>query len=100
MTNGFFSLPPELMSALATVLGFALLGDLSSDEQYSLSSFFMLIGQVLQTTGAQKQLLTDLAQAQVIAQLEVTVGEIQKQLQELQQRLPNPPTALPPQSAP
>jgi len=88
------------MSAIATVIGFALLGDLSADEQNLLGNFLMLIGQVLETTAAQKQLLEDLAQAQSVTQLENTIADMQKQIQELQQRLPNPPIPLPLQAAP
>lgn len=97
--DGFFALPSELMSAIATVIGFALLGDLTADEQDSLGNFLMLIGQILETVSAQKQLLDDLAQAKKIDQLACTVESLQKQVAELQQRLPNPPTALPPQAA-
>lgn len=87
------------MSAIATVIGFALLGDLSADEQDSLGNFLMLIGQILETVSSQKQLLEDLAQAKKMDQLTCTVESLQKQVAELQQRLPSPPTALSPQAA-
>ncbi|MEA4920183.1 MAG: hypothetical protein VB078_04615 [Clostridiaceae bacterium] len=53
----FFDMPSELMAALGTVLGFALLGDLNSNQQNSLGNFLMLIAQVLETSATQQQLL-------------------------------------------
>ena len=55
--RGFFGLPAELMSALGTVLGFALLGKLDYNQQNSLGSWLELIGQILESNAAQGQLL-------------------------------------------
>lgn len=55
--RGFFDLPAELMSALGTVLGFALIGPLDYNQQNSLGSWLELIGQVLESNAAQGQLL-------------------------------------------
>lgn len=50
-------MPAELMSALATVLGFAFLDELTSYQQNSLGNFLMLVAQVMITNATQKQLL-------------------------------------------
>lgn len=63
-TGGFFGLPAELMSALGTVLGFALLGGLDYNQQNSLGSWLELIGQVLESNAAQGQLLQQQQQNQ------------------------------------
>lgn len=55
--KGFFDLPAELLSALGTVLGFALLGRLDYNQQNSLGSWLELIGQILESNAAQGQLL-------------------------------------------
>ena len=57
LTDRFFDLPAELLTALGTVLGFALLGPLSYDQQDVLGTWLELVGEVLETTAAQGQLL-------------------------------------------
>lgn len=81
--ESFFSLPPELMTALGTVLGFATLGDLTADQQNSLGNFLILIGQILETNSSQKQLLQDLAAAQSMEQLRQEVRQLKQQLDAL-----------------
>lgn len=78
--ESFFSLPPELMTALGTVLGFATLGDLTADQQNSLGNFLILIGQILETNSSQKQLLEDLAAARSMEQLRQEVQRLKEQL--------------------
>lgn len=78
--ESFFSLPPELMTALGTVLGFATLGDLTADQQNSLGNFLILIGQILETNSSQKQLLEDLAAARAMEQLRQEVQRLKEQL--------------------
>ena len=80
LSQSFFNLPGEVMSALAVILGFALLGDMTSDEQNSLGNFLMLISQILETTATQRQLL----EAQ---QGDAQMAEIQNQLKDILTRL-------------
>ena len=81
-SQSFFNLPGEVMSALAVILGFAMLGDMTSDEQNSLGNFLMLIAQTICTTATQRQLL----EAQ---QGEAQMTEIQNQLKDVLNRLEN-----------
>ena len=80
LSQSFFNLPGEVMSALAVILGFALLGDMTSDEQNSLGNFLMLISQILETTATQRQLLED-------RQSNAQMAEIQNQLKDILTRL-------------
>lgn len=57
MSSFFFDMPAELMSALATVLGFAFMDEMTSYQQNSLGNFLMLVAQVMITNATQKQLL-------------------------------------------
>lgn len=63
LTDRFFDLPAELMTALGTVLGFALLGPLSYDQQDVLGNWLELVGEILETNAAQGQLLQQQQQA-------------------------------------
>lgn len=78
--ESFFSLPPELLTALGTVLGFATLGDLTADQQNTLGNFLMLIGQILETNSSQKQLLEDIAAARSMEELRQEVAQLKQQL--------------------
>ena len=80
LSESFFSLPAEVMTALGVILGFALMGDLTSDEQNSLGNFLMLISQILETNATQLQLLEDRQSAQ-------QMNEILNQLKDLRSRL-------------
>lgn len=82
--ESFFSLPPQLMTALGTVLGFALLGDLDGDQQNSLGNFLMLIAQIMETNATQLQLLEDLRSARQSA---AQSAQLQQQLEEIRRRL-------------
>jgi len=55
LSSFFFDMPSELMTALATVLGFTLFDDLNANQQNSLGNFLELIAQVLITNATQKQ---------------------------------------------
>ena len=80
LSESFFSLPAEVMTALGVILGFALMGDLTADEQNSLGNFLMLISQILETNATQLQLLEDRQSAQ-------QMNEILNQLKDLRSRL-------------
>lgn len=81
--GGFFGLPAELMSALGTVLGFALLGRLDYNQQNSLGSWLELIGQVLESNAAQGQLLQAQQQSDRLDVLERQIEELRQELQAL-----------------
>ena len=48
-------LPAEVMTGLATAIGFALIGNLDADEQNALGNMLFLIGQILSSNGTQLQ---------------------------------------------
>ncbi|MBR5390772.1 MAG: hypothetical protein IK141_05675 [Clostridia bacterium] len=79
--SGLFDLPPEVLCALATVLGFAAAGKLTPAQQNTLGNALMLTGQVLETASAQGQYL----QAQQVrperrlADIEARLAELERQ---------------------
>ena len=83
LAGGFFALPPELMTAIGTVLGFALIGDLTADQQNSLGNFLMLIAQILETNASQLQFLQDLEQDKTISAMQAQLDALQKQVDAL-----------------
>ena len=91
-TNGFFNLPAELMSALGTVLGFALVGRLDYNQQNSLGGWLELIGQVLESNAAQGQLLQAQEQGDRLAAVERELAALRRELAELRsvKAPPNP----------
>lgn len=84
LTDRFFDLPAELLSALATVLGFALLGPLNYDQQDVLGNWLELVGEILETNAAQGQLLQqrrqDARQDQRLDTLERELAALRAQL--------------------
>ena len=80
---GFFDLPAELMSALGTVLGFALVGQLDYNQQNSLGGWLELIGQVLESNAAQGQLLQAREQGDRLAAVERELAALRRELAEL-----------------
>ena len=80
---GFFDLPAELMSALGTVLGFALVGQLDYNQQNSLGGWLELIGQVLESNAAQGQLLQAREQGDRLATVERELAALRRELAEL-----------------
>ena len=88
LLSGFFDLPPKLMAALGTVIGFALMDDLTADQQNSLGNFLMLISQLLETSANQKILLQDLENAKQSEQLNQTIQQLISDVAELKKRLP------------
>lgn len=52
-----FSLSPQQLALLASLIGILLSCDLDSNKQGALGNFFSSIGQTLQTTSAQAELL-------------------------------------------
>lgn len=92
LLRDFFDLPAELMSAIGTVIGFAMIGDLSSTQLNSLGGFLMLIGQVLQTTAGQRTVRDEHAQTQQIEEIQAAVRRLQRELgMEEQEFRPTPP---------
>ena len=81
--RGFFGLPAELMSALGTVLGFALMGRLNYNQQNSLGSWLELIGQVLESNAAQGQLLQEQTQNDRLAEVERELAALRQELRAL-----------------
>ena len=79
----FFGLPAELMTALATVIGFALLGDLTPAQQNSLGNFLMLISQVMETNATQAQLLESSAQNQQLADMQCAIDKLRAEVERL-----------------
>lgn len=79
----FFCLPPELMTALATVLGFAFLGDLTAEQQNSLGNFLMLIGQILETNASQAQVLKSAGNNQQLSDMQKAIAQLQEEVQQL-----------------
>jgi hypothetical protein len=82
MANGsrFFDLPAELMTALGTVLGFALMGRLDYNQQNSLGSWLELIGQVLESNAAQGQLLQEQVQNNRLTSMEQELATLRREL--------------------
>ncbi|MBR5536915.1 MAG: hypothetical protein IKU58_03345 [Clostridia bacterium] len=91
--KGFFGLPAELMSALGTVLGFALLGRLDYNQQNTLGNWLELIGQVLETNAAQGQLLQARAQGDRLEALEGELAALRQQVAALRQGSTEPTVA-------
>ncbi len=83
MFDGFFDLPSELMSALGTVIGFAMLGQLDYNQQNVLGNFLMLVGQVLETNSTQKQLLASQDQASQMSNMQAQLAALQAQVAQL-----------------
>lgn len=85
-SESFFGLPAEVMTALGVILGFALMGDLTADQQNSLGNFLMLISQILETVAAQRQLVEDKAGAQQTNDILNQLKDIQSRLEKLENR--------------
>lgn len=87
--EGFFDLPAPLLTAIGTVLGFALLGKLDYNQQNSLGNWLMLLAQILETNSAQAQLLAAnrSQSAQATGSATLRLEALERQLQELQRRL-------------
>lgn len=88
MEKGFFDLPAELMSALGTVLGFALLGGLDYNRQNSLGGWLELIGQVLESNAAQGQLLQAQAQNDRLAAVERELAALRREIARMKEEKP------------
>lgn len=56
-----FSLPPRTFTIVSAALGFLLIDDLDVNQQNSLGTFFLTIGQILQTNATQEQLWNNLS---------------------------------------
>lgn len=87
--EGFFDLPAPLLTAVGTVLGFALLGGLDYNQQNSLGNWLMLIAQILETSSAQGQLLAANQQSASPQSPEIAarLDALERQLKTLQSRL-------------
>ena len=86
--DGFFGLPAEVMSALGTVLGFALLGKLDYNQQNTLGNWLELIGQVLETNAAQGQVLQAQEQGDRLAALEGELAALRREVEALKEKKP------------
>ena len=86
--NGFFGLPAEVMSALGTVLGFALLGKLDYNQQNTLGNWLELIGQVLETNAAQGQVLQAQEQGDRLEALEGELAALRREMEALKEKKP------------
>ena len=84
LTDRFFDLPAELLTALATVLGFALVGPLTYDQQDVLGNWLELVGEILETSAAQGQLLQ---QRQQSAQQDRRLDALERELAAVRQEL-------------
>jgi hypothetical protein len=80
LLDGFFDLPAELMTALGTVIGFAVLGDLNSNQQNSLGNFLILIGQILETNANQRFLFESDRQTAQMQAMQRQIDEILRRL--------------------
>ena len=78
--GGFFSLPPELLTALGVVAGYALTGDLTVDQMGVLGNFLILMGQILATVASQEAQLQGQGQDGQIRALWEAVRELQEKL--------------------
>ena len=72
----FFNMPSELMAALGTVIGFALLGEMDADQENAVGNFLMLIGQILTTDATQAQTLQGRQAAEQQEALEQRVRQL------------------------
>lgn len=84
LTDRFFDLPAELLTALATVLGFALIGPLTYDQQDVLGNWLELVGEILETSASQGQLLQ---QRQQSAQQDRRLDALERELAAVRQEL-------------
>ena len=79
----FFGMPSELMTALATILGFAFTEDLTVGQQNSLSGFFFLIAQIMSTNASQAQLLEGNAQNKQLSDMQEAIAQLQEEVKRL-----------------
>lgn len=84
LTDRFFDLPPELLTALGTVLGFILVGGLDYDQQDVLGNWLELVGELLETSAAQGQLQQ---QRQQSARQDRRLDALERELAALRQEL-------------
>lgn len=68
------------MTALGTVIGFAVLGDLNSNQQNSLGNFLILIGQILETNANQRFLFESDRQTAQMQAMQRQIDEILRRL--------------------
>lgn len=80
--GGFFCLPPEVLTALGVVAGYALVGDLTADQMGVLGNVLILMGQILATVSAQEALLQGQGQDKELQALWAAVRELQEKLGE------------------
>lgn len=55
-----FSLPPKQFTLVGVILGFLLIDDLSPAKQNSLGNFIILIGQIIEASSAQAQVIQNM----------------------------------------
>ncbi len=90
LSGRFFDLPAELLTALGTVLGFALTFPLNYNQQNSLGNWLELIGQILDANAAQGQLLQQQQQSNQQSQrldaLERELTALRQEIRQLRER--------------
>jgi rubredoxin len=74
---------PQQFALIATVLGLVFTYGLNANEQGSLGNFFSVIGQVLQTTSAQSQLLQENCNSK--KKIFEKIDELKQQIRKLEQ---------------
>lgn len=84
LTDRFFDLPAEVLCALGTLLGFALTDKLDYAQQNSLGNWLQLIGQLLDASAAQGQLLEQQRQTD---QHDRRLNALERELASLRQEL-------------
>ncbi len=87
LTDRFFDLPAEVLCALGTLLGFALTDKLDYAQQNSLGNWLQLIGQLLDASAAQGQLLEQQRQQQQTDQQDRRLDALERELADLRQQL-------------
>ena len=81
------SLPPKQFAVLSTILGLALLDDLSIDQQSALGNFFLSVGQTILTASAQEQSLKSCNSQN--DQVHDDIEDLKKQMALLKEELDN-----------
>lgn len=87
LTDRFFDLPAELLTALGTVMGFTLTYPLNYAQQNSLGNWLELIGQILDTNAAQGQLLQQMQQQQQSNQQAQRMDQMERELALLREEI-------------
>lgn len=80
-----FNLPQKPLTLVALLFGLILIDDLTPNEQNSLGNFIMLVGQVLETSAAQGQLLR--SRTQSTTNYSNDIERLKKKIEELEHHI-------------